>query len=492
MPLIPLSLPPGFYRNGTEFQSSGRWRDGSLVRWRDGGMGPVGGWAARTSSTTNAAPRGAIAWQDNAGDRRIAFGTFSKLYSLSASGTLSDITPSGFTSGQEDATLNTGYGGSFYGKEDYGTSRSDTGSVDEATTWALDTFGQYLVGCAEDDGKLYEWQLDTGTPAAAISNAPTSNIGLVVTPERFLFALGAGGDARKVQWCDQGVNTTWTAASTNQAGDQLLQTDGVIQLGITTRGQTVILTTTDAHTASYLGPPFVYGFERVGTSCGAISRKCAASTQGGVYWMGNRSFYRYAGGAAEEIPCEVADYVFDNINQSQRSKIHAVANSQFGEIWWFYPSANSTECDSYVALNYVSGFWLIGSLDRTTGVDRGTFANPIWADSSGNIYDQELGWSHGSESVFAESGPISLGNGDQVMSVTNMYPDEETQGEVTATFKTRFYPNGTEREFGPFSMSNPTSVRFTGRQVRMLIEDNTLDEWRVGVTRLDAVAGGKR
>ena len=71
---------------------------------------------------------------------------------------------------------------------------------------------------------------------------------------------------------------------------------------------------------------------------------------------------------------------------------------------------------------------------------------------------------------FAESGPISIGNGDNVMSVTQMIPDEKSQGDVDATFKTRFYPNDVERSYGPFNMSNPVSLRFTGRQVRIRIE----------------------
>ena len=35
MALIKLDLPAGIYRNGTDLQSSGRWRDSNLVRWHD-------------------------------------------------------------------------------------------------------------------------------------------------------------------------------------------------------------------------------------------------------------------------------------------------------------------------------------------------------------------------------------------------------------------------------------------------------------------------
>jgi hypothetical protein len=84
-----------------------------------------------------------------------------------------------------------------------------------------------------------------------------------------------------------------------------------------------------------------------------------------------------------------------------------------------------------------------------------------------------------------------LGNGDQVMQVTELIPDEQTQGQVTTTFKTRFHPNDTERSYGPYTMANPTSVRFTGRQVRMRI-NGTAADWRVGVMRVDAKPGGQR
>jgi hypothetical protein len=79
-----------------------------------------------------------------------------------------------------------------------------------------------------------------------------------------------------------------------------------------------------------------------------------------------------------------------------------------------------------------------------------------------------------------------------MMCATDLIPDEKTQGEVTATFKTRFYPNGPERSYGPYTMSTPTSVRFTGRQVRMRVEAVSNQNWRVGVMRLDVTPGGRR
>jgi hypothetical protein len=490
MPLLPLNIPPGIVRNGTDMQSMGRWRDASLVRWRNGVMQPIGGWRQRVETALTGTPRAAHAWRDNSADRWLAVGTHSRLYAINALGTATDITPTGLVVGDAGAMANTSFGGGFYGTSFYGVQRPDTGSKIPATTWALDSWGEYLVACSDADGRILEWQLNTANDAAVVANAPTSNGSMMVTEERFLFALAAGGNPRKVQWSDREANTVWTPAATNQAGDVELQTSGQIMCGVRTRGQALILTDQDAHTATYQGPPFVYGFERVGTSCGAISRRAAVAVDAGVFWMGQRGFFAYSGGGVQPLPSDVGDFVFGRLNRPQVSKVYAVANSQYGEIWWFYPAG--VECDSYVIYNYVEGHWSIGSISRSCGVDRGTFSNPIYVSPAGIVYDHDFGNNYDGASVFAESGPISLGVGEQVLSAVELIPDEATQGDTTVTFKTRFHPNDTERAYGPYTLANPTPLRFTGRQIRMLVTGARLADWRVGVPRLDVRAGGRR
>ena len=491
--LIPLQLPPGVHRNGTEFESSNRWREASLVRWHDGSMRPVGGWTVRKTSAFASAPRAMIAYLDNDSDEHLAAGTYDKLYYIHPALTVTDITPAtGFTSGTLDGALNLGYGGGFYGSKGYGVAPTSTGVYAEATTWSLDTWGEYLLGVSSTDGKLLEWQGNTSVKAAVVANAPVDNKAMVVTEERFVFALGAGGNPRKVQWCDKEANTVWTAAATNEAGDMELQTNGQIMCGLRMRGATLILTDTDAHVATYSGAPFVYGFQRVGTACGIASRKAAVAIDEGAFWMGKKGFFTFNGSAATEIACEVSDYVFDGMNPSQVSKVYAVHNSQFGEIWWFYPSDTATENDRYVTFDYKEGHWATGVIDRTAGVDQGIFVNPIWADASGNLYNQETGYTHGSVKPYAESGSISLGNGDTIMKVSKLIPDERTQGQVEVTFKTRFHPNDSETSHGAYTLSNPTDVRFTGRQVRVKIQGTANDNWRSGIMRIDAVPGGRR
>ena len=491
--LIPLQLPPGVHANGTEFESSNRWREASLVRWHDGSMRPVGGWTVRKPSAFTYAPRAMIAYLDNDSDEHMAAGTYEKLYYVNPALTVTDITPSsGFTSGSLNGALNLGYGGGFMGSTNYGRAPTSSGVYAEATTWSLDTWGEYLLGVSSTDGKLLEWQGNPSANAAVVANAPVDNLAMVVTEERFVFCLGAGGNPRKVAWSDKENNTLWSAAATNEAGDMELQTNGQIMCGVRMRGATLILTSEDAHLATYSGAPFVYGFQRVGTACGIASRKAAVAIDEGAFWMGKKGFYTFNGSTATEIACEVADYVFDDLNPSQVSKVYAVHNSQFGEIWWFYPSASATENNRYVTLYYKEGHWATGILDRTAGVDQGIFVNPIWSDASGNLYNQETGYTHGSVKPYAESGSISLGNGDTIMKVSKLIPDERTQGQVEVTFKTRFHPNDSETSHGAYTLSNPTDVRFTGRQVRVKIQGTANDNWRSGIMRIDAVPGGRR
>jgi len=493
MTLIPISIPPGVYRSGTELQSTGRWYDVNLVRWTEGAMEPVGGWEVRPISVLTGKARSLLTWKTNGSVRLMAAGTSSKLYAVTQSNVLVDITPVSFTAGSDDASTGAGYGIGTYGGGFYGTPRPDSGSVTAATTWSLDTWGEYLVGCSTSDGKLYEWQLDYTTPtkAAVITNAPTNCIGLLVTAERALFALGASGDGRKVAWSDLENNTIWTPSSTNLAGSIILQTSGRIITAKRVRGQNLIITDIDAHTLTYVGQPFVYQAEIAGRACGAASANCVAVLDNMAVWMGQKGFHVYDG-YVKPLPCEVYDYVFNNININQISKVYAVNNSQYNEVWWFYPSAGSNENDSYVSWDYVENHWTIGTLARTAGTDRSVFRNPIMIGTDNYIYDHEVGLNYSGALPYAETGPFQIGNGDQILYINEMIPDERNQGSVSATFKTRYYPTSAETSYGPYSLTQPTSVRFNGRQIKMRVTTTTPSDWRVGTQRLNAIPGGRR
>ena len=493
MALVPLKIPAGVYRNGTEYQSAGRWFDSNLVRWFENTLRPWGGWRKRSTSQMTGVSRGMLTWRTNSDERYIAAGTPTKLYAMSEGGVLKDITPTTFTSGITDATLKTGYGYGTYGSSAYGVARPDLGAIIPATTWSMDSWGEYLVACSSADGQLLEWQLGFTTPtkAVAITNAPTSCEAVMTTAERFVFALGASGNPRKVSWCDQENNTVWTPSATNQAGDFEINSVGSIKCGKRVRGINLIFTDVDVHAATYIGLPYVYSFEKAGSGCGVISSQAVAAIDTAAIWMSKSGFWLYDG-YVKPLVSDVGDYIFQNINYNQSSKVYAVHNSKYGEIIWFYPSSASNENDSYVVYNYREGHWAIGSLARTAGTDRGVFTNPLMISSDGYIYEHEVGFTYDGAVPYAESGPYEIGNGDNIMSVRRVIPDEQTLGEVVVSFKTRMYPMATETTYGPYPAAQPTDVRFAARQVKVRYTGNVLEDWRVGVNRFDVVAMGKR
>jgi hypothetical protein len=487
--LVKIDFPPGLSRRGTLYETQGRWYDSNLVRWFEGLMTPIGGWTQRTVSAMTGKARAMIAWRANDNQRWIAVATHSNLYAMTAGAIIpDDITPVGFTTGRADADLSGGYGAGPYGYHTYGTPRpTDITGALQATVCSLDTYGQNLLACSPDDGRIWYWQL-SGV-AAALTNAPTDCLGVVATAERFVFALGASGFRRRVQWSDQDAETTWTPSSTNQAGDFDLQTGGQIMCGKKLRFGTLIWTDVDVHLASYQGLPFVYVFNRVGDNCGAISRGCAVAVDAAAYWMSPNGFFVFDG-SMRQIPCDVFDAVFGDLNQAQRSKITGWMNGQNQEVWWFYPSSGSTEIDRAVVYNVREQHWALHQIVRLSAVDRGVIGNPIAAGNDGYIYNHETGASWGGSTPYAESGPAEAGEGDQVLRVRRIIFDEDTAGDAEVSVKTRDWPNGTETTAGPYASDNPVSVRIAGRQMRLRVEFQQAGQW--GTARFELVEGSKR
>lgn len=500
--LMPFDLPPGHYRAGTEYSSRGRWYDGSLVRFYAGTKQPVGGWVRVNSVALTGRPCALFGWRPNSTasiGRWLAVGTEQKAYVYSGSAT-TDITPAAFTTGRTSAVSTQGYGGGTYGTGKYGTARSSSAGVRPVDAWHFDSWGEYLIGSYTADGRLLEWQLNTANDFAVITNAPTQCRGVVVTAERMLLALGAGGDPRALQWSDREDNTDWTPSLSNTAGDlPPLATNGAIVTGERVKGGVLIHTTTDAHLLSYIGTPFWYGVDRVGDSCGIVSANAKVATDSFVVWMGPNGFHVYNGYVAS-LKCDVQDYVFGGINRVQISKVCAWHNSEFREIWWFYPSSNSAENDRYVVWNYSENHWTIGTLSRTAAMEKGAWDYPICTDASGYWYHHEYGYlNNGAErtsTVSLTSGPTELVPGERLVWLNQIIHDEsESADHLSLTIQTKFTPEGTEYEAGPYTLdasNGYTDVRAQGRAYKLHFEETASGNWKLGSLRVNVQAAGKR
>lgn len=220
------------------------------------------------------------------------------------------------------------------------------------------------------------------------------------------------------------------------------------------RGANLLWTTIDVHQSSYIGQPFIYSFEKVGSGCGLLGPNSVVALDTMAFWMSRSGFWIYDG-YVKPLPCDVGDFVFSDINMNQASKVFGFHNSEFGEVWWLYPSSASNEIDSYISYNYRENHWNVGSLARTCAVPAGVFSTPLMMSADGYVYEHETGSNYDGQQQFAESGPYQLGSGDTVVSITGMVPDESTLGETSVTFKTKFYPTGDESTYGPLPQTTP-------------------------------------
>ncbi len=521
MAYLPIELPPGIYKNRTPYASKGRWVAGNLVRWVNGEMQPVGGWT-RSGENLEGVVRTMGGWRANDGEPWLAMGSGTKAYVYTQQlNRIYDITPPDLGTGGGSRS---GYGSGPYGAGKYGYTPATGQPASYTDTWTFDQFGEDLVGVHSTDGRLMEWDTSANTagtnatgvatpePAPSsvmteVENAPRNNIGVIVTDERYIMLLGADGNPRRVQWCDQENKDVWTPAAENTAGDLDLETEGNIIGGVRTDAGNLVLTNVDAHLVYYVGYEFVYGRKQIAENCGVLTPNAIIHAGAGVVWMGDSGFWIYEGGQVRRLPCEVLNYVFDDINMGNVYAISGGYNAQFQEAWWFYPSSGATEPDRYVFVSIrdpQQPYWSVGEMARTAWHDNDVINEPYACSDNGMLYLHEKGWkADGADrfaDVYAESGVYELGQGDRKMNVRKVMqdvydPETPSVYPYQLLFKTRNAPGAQEVQKGPYTMNAErgyTDTRFSARQLQMRVEATEDTGWRFGTPRLDVVPGGER
>lgn len=500
---IPIFPQPGIVRGATPDVSAGRWYDMNLMRWRGGQLQPVGGWGSLYGVQWTSAPRDILTWHDSGGHRWGAFGCDTGLHVVNfETGQVNDITPAGVGS-LEPPGPPVGFGLGTYGAAAYGTARdpADIGTVDISAIlgdmWSMDLFGQDLVFVPTQDGHLYRWSPSTPTTAPAIvQNAPTQNAGVVVTDERCIVLIGAGGVARNVAWSDQENTTVWAPAVNNLAGSKLLTTEGRPMAAMRVASGVLIWTDNDVHLMRYVGPPYAYGITRLAANCGPISRRAIAQAGPVTQWMGGQTFWQYDGSIAP-LPSDIGDWMFSLINRDMVGRIFAVPNPQFGEMWWFWPDESSQECNRYVGDNYADGRhpWIIGQLARSAGDTKGAMQRPILGTIDGKVMLHEYGWTDDSNprvgTIYVETGAYSIGDsGDQRFTIRQIVQDFDGPSDrVGYRFFFREEPQGQEWDTGSLPVTNDTGRTdigdgFSCRSLRMRLEALSDGPFAIGKTRL--------
>ena len=429
--------------------------------------------------------------------------------------------------------LNTGIGGNGWGAGTWG--RLTWGSAATITTtsvlrkWTHDNFGEDLLLNVRNAG-IYYWDKTNGfaTRAVELSSlagsdlCPTIATQIMVSDrDRHILAFGCDPegnigtqDPLMIRFSSQESLTDWRTQATNTAGELRLGSGAEIVCAVETRQQVLVFTDTSLYTLQFLGPPVTFGVNLISENTSIRSSTAAIAVEDSVFWMGLNDFYIYTG-AVQKLPCTVRDFVFNDFNVSEAQKVFASANAGFSEIWWFYPSSESSEVNRYVVFNYEQKVWYVGSLTRTAWIDRGVSELPIAASNDGYLYNHETGDDDGSTNpasaitAHIESSQIDIGDGDKFSFISRLIPDITFRNsaigkQAIMTVKTRNAPGGDYLQTNSATISKIATVpveeftedariRLRGRSFALRVESNTTGvSWRLGSPRLDIRPDGKR
>jgi hypothetical protein len=413
--------------------------------------------------------------------------------------------------------------------------------------WSLDNFGNKLIATI-NGGESFEWDSNpTGannTRATIITSAPTASaFSLVSTPDRHLVFFGtettigtkSTQDPMFIRFSSQEDINTYTPSATNTAGTQRLADGSKIVGAIRGRDAIYVWTDTALFIMRFVGPPFTFSFQQVGTNCGLIGQNAAVEVDGTAYWMSENGFFRYTG-KLESLPCLVEDHVYDDINTIPKQHINAGLNNLFGEVMWFYPNSGSGTVNRMVAYNYLDSsperpVWTTGTLARTSWQDSAVFGKPHATeyDTSSNgtsgsstfvqgnsdgvsyYYEHETGLDQIREgattSITAsiESGDFDIGqqglagDGEFMMKIRRVIPDFLSQtGDARITLNLRDFPNDTAASstLGPFTVTSGTQkidTRARARSISLKIDNTSTSQfWKLGTFRIDYQPDGRR
>ena len=398
------------------------------------------------------------------------------------------------TTGPTASTYGYGWGTATWGLSTWDTPRSSSNVVVAGRNWSLDNFGEDLIATVLNGGTfIWDTSGGTGSRATALSNAPTaSRFSIVSTDTRHLLIFGtettigtaSSQDDLLLRFSDREDATDYTPVATNEAGSLRISDGSRIVGAVKSAGQILVWTDTSLHGLQFVGTPFTFGLRQLGANAGLIAQHAAIEVNGKAYWMSDDAFYLYDG-VVKKMPCSVQDFVFDDINYTNKNDIAVGLNTAYNEIIWYYPSANATQIDRAVAYNYLEGTWYTVGLGRTTWLGAYVYELPIATEYSSSttanvssilgltagasfVYEHETGNNQADGTAitaFLETGSVEIADGDQLMSVSKLVPDfDNLTNTMTATLTLEQYPQSASNVTTSGSITNTTEkINVRGR-----------------------------
>ena len=418
-------------------------------------------------------------------------------------------------------TAGSGFGLGTFGSGGFGTGSTtgqQTGTEITAADWTSDNWGEILLACPMGGG-VYQFDPTSGfLNAQLVGTAPPFNGGIFVSTSQQILVcwgstvaqnIGVEQDPLLVKWSTVGDYTNFAVLATDQAGSYRISNGSKIMGGLSTPNQNLIFTDEDCWAMNYQGPPFVFGFNKIGAGAGLISSHAAMQLRGNVYWMGPTNFYSATSNGVAVMPCPVWDFVFQNLNTAFQRNVRAAPNTPFNEAGWFFPSSASVngECDSYVKFNLTEpgAPWDYGSLPRSAWIDQTVLGNPFGAITAGTIYQHETSNDAAGQPLVSSftTGYFFIAEGEDFCVVDQILPDFKwgffgaaQTANVQMTFNVVNFPGDTPVQYGPFTVTVATeilSVRFRGRQMSITVGSGDIGSfWRLGRIRYRYAPSGRR
>ena len=433
----------------------------------------------------------------------------------------------------------------------------------EPGLWSLDNFGQVLVATIAN-GKTFTWNAGAASPTtvraststsgfSTSANPTASRLSLISPTTRHLCHFGtettigntATQDDMFIRFSDQENINDYTATAINSAGDFRLQ-DGTKIVGAIKAKETILVWTDNAlYTMKFIGAPFTFGFEQVGTNCGLIGKNAVVEIDGNAFWMSANGLFLFDG-TVKSLPCTVEDFVYDNLDTTKGQQVAAGINNLFTEVVWYYPTTGSNYNNAYVVFNYgetgrntPGGVWYTGTEARTSWIDavvypqpyatkfnstsNGSFPAVVGQDGLGQtqFFEHEVGTDQinqdGSTTTITSfiksfdfdlqakqkdaqgksSGPTIAG--ESFLALRRFIPDFKTlTGNAVVTLAIKRYPqqSDTVSSLSPFTITSSTDKKDTrarGRYLNVKIENKSSgEEWRFGTFKIDVQPDGRR
>ena len=430
----------------------------------------------------------------------------------------------------------------------------------EPGLWSLNNFGQVLVATIAN-GKTFTWNAGitdrlttrastttTDFPTAiatGVGNPTASRLTLISPTTRHLIHFGtevtigdpSTQDDMFIRFANQEEINEYDILAVNSAGSQRLQDGTKIMGALTAKENILVWTDNSLYTMKFVGAPFTFGFEQVGTNCGLIGKNAAIEIDGVAYWMSNNGFFAFDG-TVNSLPCSVEDYVYDDCATTKGQQICAGINNLFTEVTWWYPTAPNEFNNRSVTYNYGQtnqptpmGNWYTGVNEnsiRTAWIDSliypkpyatafksantGTFPTVVGESGLGQtlFFEHEVGTDQinpdGTTTTltsFIESFDFALqtdqGIGEYFLAMRRFLPNFKVlTGNAEVTISVADYPAdpNTVTSLSPFTIDSTTTkvdTRARGRYAALKIANTGSGEsWRFGTFQADLQPDGRR